>query len=59
MLLSQRLGIIIFLWHFTAKFDDKMRSFLLQQQLDKFLDQRVRDLLAGNSVDPIEYNSPS
>ena len=42
-----------------ARFDDKMRSFLLKQQLNSFLDLRVKKLLLGESVDHLEYKSPS
>ena len=39
-----------------ARFDDKMRSFLIRQELNKFLDQRVENLLQGQSVDPLQYH---
>ena len=42
-----------------SRFDDKMKSFLLEQQLDNFLTERVNNLLLGNSIDPLEYKSSS
>jgi parvulin-like peptidyl-prolyl isomerase len=39
-----------------ARFDTPMQDLLLQQQLDAFLNERVRMRLTGQTPDPIYYN---
>ena len=36
-----------------ARFDDEMKSYLLKRQLDSFLDNRVSQILRGDTPDPI------
>ena len=40
----------------TAKFDSKMKNFLLNQKLDQFLDDRVQKLLANQPLEPFSYD---
>ncbi|WP_166015855.1 peptidylprolyl isomerase [Synechococcus sp. HB1133] len=42
-----------------SRFDQKMRTFLLDQQLNIFLNQRVEDIILGKSLDPLEYSTTS
>jgi parvulin-like peptidyl-prolyl isomerase len=39
-----------------AKLDEPMRQRLLQEQLDRWLEQRCTAVLEGNSVDPLHYD---
>ena len=36
-----------------ARFDSNMKNFLLNQQLDQFLDNRVQKLLNNQAVEPL------
>lgn len=40
-----------------ARFDSKMREFLLKKQLDKFLSLRINKILNNESVDELVYDS--
>ena len=40
-----------------ARFDTAMREFLLNQQLDAFLNARVQLLLRGEQPDDLHYDS--
>lgn len=40
-----------------ARFDAGMRDLLLQEELDKFLEQRVQQLIAGELLEPLYYDS--
>jgi parvulin-like peptidyl-prolyl isomerase len=40
-----------------AKLDGPMRQRLLQEQLDRWLEQRCTAILAGHHVDPLHYDS--
>ncbi len=40
-----------------ARFDASMREYLLQRHLDKFFDERVKQLLAGEDVEEIYYDT--
>ena len=42
-----------------ARFDERMRDFLLDKQLNDFLEHRTHELLCGHSLDPLEYESSS
>jgi parvulin-like peptidyl-prolyl isomerase len=39
-----------------ARFDATMRSTLLQQNLNDFLEERVKRRLAGQPLDPLTYH---
>ena len=41
----------------TAKFDKKMKDFLLNQQIDEFLDKRVASLIKGETLDPLHFDA--
>lgn len=57
----QQLGewnLILRLEHLTpSRLDDETRQVLLQEQLDSFLDERVRRLQAGEPVEPLHFDS--
>jgi parvulin-like peptidyl-prolyl isomerase len=40
-----------------ARFDDAMRETLLQEELDRFLQQRVHQLLKGEPLEELHYDS--
>lgn len=40
-----------------ARFDDDMRHQLIQEELDQFLNDRIKRLLAGEPMDPLYYDS--
>ena len=49
--------LILRLEHFSpARLDEAMRHTLLQEQLDAFLDERVKRLQAGESLEPLQYD---
>lgn len=49
--------VLIRLEQFTpSRFDIQMKDLLLQQQLDAFLNERVRLRLNGQHLDPIDYD---
>ena len=56
----QQLGewnLILRLEHLTpSKLDEKTSQLLLQEQLDGFLDERVRRLQAGEPVEPLHFD---
>jgi len=39
-----------------ARFDEAMREFLLNQELDRFLQERVQKRLAGSALEPLHYD---
>jgi len=39
-----------------ARFDDAMRQTLLQEELDRFLQQRVQQCLAGEPLEQLHYD---
>ena len=39
----------------AARLDDAMRRTLLEEQLDEFLNERVRRLQAGEPVEPLRF----
>lgn len=41
-----------------ARFDAKMRSFLLNQQMDTLLEARVKKILEGEDLEDLEYDPP-
>ena len=52
--------LILRLEHFTpARLDDDMRSVLLDEQLEAFLDERVKRLQAGDPVDDLRFDCDS
>ena len=57
----QQLGewnLILRLEHLApSRLDDETRQVLLQEQLDSFLDERVRRLQAGEPVEPLHFDS--
>lgn len=42
-----------------ARFDEPMQELLLEQQLDQFLQERVRRRLAGETPEPLDYHAES
>ena len=54
-------------WHFImrleqltpARLDDPMRQTLLDEQMNEFLDDRVKRLLKGDIIDPLHYHQLS
>lgn len=56
----QQLGewnLILRLEHLTpSRLDDETREVLLQEQLDSFIDERVRRLQAGEPVEPLHFD---
>ena len=50
--------VLLRLDHFSpARFDDSMRSFLLNQQLESFLTKRVECILNGETPDRLHYDN--
>jgi hypothetical protein len=39
-----------------ARFDGPMRERLLQEELDRYLNERVEQLLAGKTPEPLHYD---
>jgi hypothetical protein len=39
-----------------ARFDDAMRERLLQEELDRYLQRRVQQQLAGEPLDELHYD---
>jgi hypothetical protein len=39
-----------------ARFDGTMRERLLQEELDRFLSERVEQVLAGKTPEPLHYH---
>ena len=49
--------VIMRLEHFkAARLDDAMRRILLEEQLEEFIDERVRRLQAGEPVEPLRFD---